>query len=224
MDESMRVFVINLDRDIDRMAWNKKQAAEHNVLVERVSGIYGRDLPIEEVHESVNRFRWFCAMGRSPLIGEIGCALSHLKIYRKMIEENIPIACILEDDVFLLDGFKRKLAQLNEWSNPNEPVVVLLHYTGVGNGDTASSTNSGVVKVRTGTFACSYVLTLAAAKALIKENFPLVTPSDVWARWDKYGIIQLYVCDTKVCWHNNAASGFISTIAENTPPKNQFRA
>lgn len=42
----------------------------------------------------------------------------------------------------------------------------------------------------------------------------MVTPADFWSRWDKYGIIELYQSDIRVCWHNNAASGFTSGIAE----------
>lgn len=34
-------------------------------------------------------------------IGEIGCALSHLAVYKKICDEHIPCALILEDDVFI---------------------------------------------------------------------------------------------------------------------------
>lgn len=72
----------------------------------------------------------------------------------------------------------------------------------------------GVVRVHSDTSACSYCLTLSAAKVLLSENYPMITPSDWWPRWDKYGIIELYNCCNKVCWHNNAASGFVSVISQ----------
>ena len=208
----MKVFVINLDRDIERMKFINEQALKNDIEVVRVSGIYGRDLSKKDVKSSVNRFRWLCATGRSPLIGEIGCALSHLKVYDKMVKENIPFACILEDDIFFLEGFNDKLRQIEKWADPNRPIVVRLNYSGDGRDEDTRKTETGVVKANGGTAACSYVLTLSAAKALLNENYPLVTPSDHWFRWVRYGIIELYNCDTKVCWHNNAASGFSSTI------------
>ncbi|GAA6255924.1 hypothetical protein F070042J6_17760 [Bacteroides sp. f07] len=56
---------------------------------------------------------------------------------------------------------------------------------------------------------------------LLKENYPMVTPSDWWPRWDKYGIIELYNCNTKVCWHNNAESGFTSVISQSESKKTE---
>jgi GR25 family glycosyltransferase involved in LPS biosynthesis len=47
---------------------------------------------------------FYCFQGRSPLPGEIGCATSHLEIYRKMIRNNISWSLILEDDAEIVDS------------------------------------------------------------------------------------------------------------------------
>jgi len=45
--------------------------------------------------------------------GESGCFISHFRIYKKMISENIDFACIFEDDAFFsetfLDTFSRSV-------------------------------------------------------------------------------------------------------------------
>jgi len=40
-------------------------------------------------------------IGRELLPGEIGCALSHYEIYRRMVEDSTEVALIIEDDVAL---------------------------------------------------------------------------------------------------------------------------
>ena len=37
--------------------------------------------------------------------GALGCACSHIYIWKKIIDENIPRAIILEDDFLLIDNF-----------------------------------------------------------------------------------------------------------------------
>lgn len=42
-----------------------------------------------------------CSYNRSYSNGEYGCALSHLKLYEKIVNEDIDVAFIIEDDVYL---------------------------------------------------------------------------------------------------------------------------
>ena len=58
--------------------------------------------------------------------GKIGCQLSHLKIYNLMIKNNIPIACVLEDDAYLMPTFPKVL------TTPQEvlyDVLMFSHYS-----------------------------------------------------------------------------------------------
>jgi GR25 family glycosyltransferase involved in LPS biosynthesis len=43
--------------------------------------------------------------------GALGCYLSHIEIYRRMVEDHIPIALILEDDAVVLREVKELLAK-----------------------------------------------------------------------------------------------------------------
>lgn len=203
----MKIYVINLDRDEERLKFALEQAEKNGVSFERISGVYAKDIPESKLKKDVNYLRFTLRMGKRPGLGEIGCALSHIKIYRKMVEENIPYACILEDDIFILDHFKEQLNTLSDWFDPERPTVVRLNMP-------VESLKSNEIAIRDHEdySACSYCLNLAAAKALLKDNYPLHTFADDWPNWDKYKVIELYNSNPKVCWHNNAASGFSSSI------------
>ena len=60
--------------------------------------------------------------------GKLACQLSHLKIYNSMIKNNIPIACVLEDDAYLMPTFPKMLISSQEI--PYE-VLMFSHYSGI---------------------------------------------------------------------------------------------
>lgn len=203
----MKIFVINLDADIDRLEFANAQSIKHGYQFTRIPGVDGRKMAIQEQRKSVNYFRYWCINGKKPYLGEIGCALSHLNIYKKMDEENISFACILEDDIIVLDGFKSKLNQLSEWLDKDRPQVVRLNFSRGVEG-VSELGNVPFIRSVKDMSACSYCLTLEAARALLKHNYPIVTVADNWPRWTKLELIELYDLNQKVCWHNNVASGF----------------
>ena len=52
--------------------------------------------------------------GKDLSRSELGCLLSHRSVYRKMIDENIPIAIVFEDDAILSDDFEMVVRALLE--------------------------------------------------------------------------------------------------------------
>lgn len=82
-----------------------------NVNYDVIEAIYGKDLG-ETYLETINSQNWVIERyKRSLTYGEIGCALSHLKIYKKMLEEDIPWAIIFEDDISVKHDFYDALMQ-----------------------------------------------------------------------------------------------------------------
>lgn len=190
----MTVYLINLDQDQKRRLAAEAQLNRLAVPFQRIPAVYGKALPIEEQTASVNRFRWWCAMGRPIELGELGCALSHKKIYEMMIAQALPVACILEDDVLLADAFPQQLTFVESRIDPTQPQVVLL-----SNHTKAVGKNGTLQPARTDTCTEGYIITLPAARNLLKYNFPLKTPCDHWGRWVRYRIIQLYHAFPTVC-------------------------
>lgn len=193
----MKTFLINLDKDKERLVSADSQLRKLGVDYERFPAIYAKDLPQDEINANVDYFRWWCCIGVPILKGEIGCALSHYAIMRKMIEDDIKVACILEDDIILTEYFKERVNQVEEQVDLNKPQVILLsNHTG------ESEERQGIFRINNGLCTEGYILTQIAAKALLKENMPIKVPCDKWSRWAKKGVIELFTALPSVCAQN----------------------
>lgn len=196
----MKVYLINLDKDIERLAAADAQLKRLGVDYERVSAVYAKELPQEELDGAVNKFRWWCAMGREARVGEIGCAMSHYMIYRKIIAEKIPIACILEDDVILDDRFPEVLKNIEAKYDLDEPSVVLLSDHTKREGVSAGAETGFALECsRRDMFAEGYVLGGICSRHLLASNWPMQVPCDHWGRWVKTRMIKLYHARPTVC-------------------------
>ena len=83
----MNVFVINLKRGVERREKISNRLDKLNVDYDIVEAIDGLELSGQNKASAVNRFVFWCRVGRGVLDGEIGCALSHAKIYKRFIED-----------------------------------------------------------------------------------------------------------------------------------------
>lgn len=203
----MRVFVINLARRHERMEFMRSQLSRLGVDFERVEAIDGAALPASEIERSVNRFRWHCAQGYRARNGEIGCALSHQSVYRRMIDGNIPVACIVEDDVTLDSRFLEIADEVAGFlsSAGNSPAVVLLSES-FGAAKCPSPGAFRISPVARENSTCGYALNISAAKRLLEINSPLKSTIDDWPRWRKRGGVSLYGVSPRVCLHEEYAS------------------
>lgn len=200
----MKVYVINLDKDKEKLASIFGQLVRLGVPFERVPAVYGKEMSWAELKRSYNSFRWWCAIGRRIAPSEIGCALSHYGLYAR-IEEPV---CILEDDVILGDAFVNQLIDVERFIRPERPQVVMLS-------DHTKRYHDGVSGIRASLGAmCTdgYVITPAAAKALLAANLPMIVPCDHWWRWRKLGLIELYHALPSVVRQNQATFGSSTSV------------
>lgn len=96
------VFVINLPKDVKRREFMKKQLNDLGMPFNFIEGKYGAD-PI--VIESCDDALAIKEHGKVLTVGEKGCAFAHRLVYEKMVNEKIPYALIMEDDVVLQKNF-----------------------------------------------------------------------------------------------------------------------
>ena len=108
MAVNYKTFLINLDKSMDRLAYSEKVLAEHNINFERVSAIYGADLTAQEVNQAYND-QLPNAYYKKLNIGEIGCYLSHRKVWQKILDQKLDFAVVLEDDFNIVDDFSEML-------------------------------------------------------------------------------------------------------------------
>jgi glycosyl transferase family 25 len=125
----MWVFVINLDRDRERLARMLSEGQRVGISFERFIAVDGKHLDGE--------LRDQFYLGAAPheaafTAGEIGCYASHLRIHRLLEDRSNEFALILEDDVRLADDLvptiKAAVACARDWdiirlSNATKSVV-----------------------------------------------------------------------------------------------------
>ncbi|EEW11853.1 Putative glycosyltransferase [Vibrio mimicus VM573] len=90
LDSSRRINIIN-------------QFEKLNINFEFVDAVNGRLLP-QAIVDSVNNKDVQSRYRRKIGLGEIGCALSHQKIYQAIAESSVDYAIIFEDDIQLSDN------------------------------------------------------------------------------------------------------------------------
>lgn len=197
----MKTFLINLDQEKERLAAADAQLKRLGIAYERIPAVYGKGLSDDVLRSAINRFRWWCAIGWPVSPGQIGCAMSHYAIYRRMIRENIPVACIFEDDVLLDERARTVVDFVEAHLDENKARVVLLSdHTGRARTDPSASFE--ILGAKQDLYAEGYVLTLCAARELLKANWPMQVPCDHWKRWVKRGAIELFHAYPTVCSQN----------------------
>jgi len=98
-----RVYVINMDKDKDRLKRFDEQMRRHKISYTRVPGIVGASVGY---HEALSGFcNQFCTAGMK------GCALSHRLIWEDMLKNRYENVAIFEDDAVLDENFNAKLRQ-----------------------------------------------------------------------------------------------------------------
>jgi len=96
----MKVFLINLTRNEERLSSFRKHAERHGLVFERVDAVDGKLLDLNFIEEVRNERRTRLPSDTYFLsAGDIGCQQSHLKIYKKIVQDKIPLSLILEDDI-----------------------------------------------------------------------------------------------------------------------------
>lgn len=86
------ILIINLDKDRDRWENIQNQIPNENTNIIRILAVYGKELPnVEERMEELN--------SGSNKASAIGCGLSHRKAWQYVIDNSLPYALIMEDDI-----------------------------------------------------------------------------------------------------------------------------
>ena len=109
MRHSVPVFLINLDRDAERLQAMTQELGRIELAFQRVPAIYGTQVP-----DYLRRY--FLDpdgnIASNLKRGEVGCYASHLHILHEIVNRNLPHALVLEDDLHFSDRFAELLEQL----------------------------------------------------------------------------------------------------------------
>lgn len=176
------VFVVNLERDTARRESILKECRKYAIEPEIINAVYGKSLTDEELsvmvmdHEENGLTR-----------GEIGCSLSHISIYNRMVHDSIPIALVLEDDAVIGDGILEAIRDIVEFNRTTDKPSIY-HM-----GQPKAYIKSFPTRLESITLypifrsdlTHGYMINLKAAEKLSKFLFPVRFTADDW-KYFKY--------------------------------------
>ncbi|PNS10315.1 hypothetical protein COO59_17820 [Mixta theicola] len=214
----MKVFVINLDGNYERREKTEKQCDINNIKYEVISAVDGKALPTGLMPLVVHDYPR-CALTR----GEIGCALSHLSIYARMIAENIPNALVLEDDALISPGLHSHLAGIKTLISVNKPEIFLLTGNCIYNPRVNKTDlyNNEYYRVAYGSGGHGYVVNQSAAREILKVNRPIIFEADRWTLFRLTGALRVWC--SKQCVIESSDVNRETSVLEKER-KNQFIA
>jgi glycosyl transferase family 25 len=185
----MKVFAVNMKDSADRRAHIMKESGKHSLNIELIDAVVGKELSENDLETAVFDYR-NCDFTR----GEIGCALSHIKIYRKIIDEKIPIALILEDDAVLPDNIKDVLKDIEKFNKKsNKPNLILLTKVEKYISSFCKKLeNINLYKFHKGWLAYGYIINRKGAEILLKHLYPVKVVADHWLYIKFYTKLSLY--------------------------------
>ena len=107
----MQVYVINLKRRSDRLKKFKKDCEYKNVIViEAFDGMnISKNIYNKNIYYKIKNHRY----SKDITNPEIGCFVSHMSTWKKIINSDTKYNLIFEDDVILSDNFKKRLEKID---------------------------------------------------------------------------------------------------------------
>jgi len=195
------VFIINLERDIEKKHYMEKMCSEHSLAPQFIKAVYGHDLSSEYIEKITDKVKSIELIGRELTPSEIGCALSHISVYEKMIRDNIEIAIIFEDDITIEKDFFNILESIDKLPKDWESILLGHYPDGLAEQQTLSSfwqrkkitTLSDSVRLILPIYGThAYMINLRGVKRILKGIYPLILPIDDYMNNDErinlYGI------------------------------------
>ena len=166
------LYVINLDRDTERMASIHANLVRLGLSYERLPAVMGKDVPDWEKLVDLPSYAWRNRLD-IPRAGEVGCTLSHLKAMETFLKTDAPWCVILEDDVEVLPACSevlRSLAEKDDW----DLVKLFNFHSGMPVRKRALAGGHHLVSHLTRTTSsAAYVVNRRAAETLLKSMRPI---------------------------------------------------
>jgi GR25 family glycosyltransferase involved in LPS biosynthesis len=114
LDNDLDIYVINLEIRLRKQQYMESQLNKYNFKYNIFQAIDGSKLNLDALYKSniIDKEKSLHMMHRYLRRGEIGCYLSHVLIWKKLLDSDKKYFLILEDDAILVNNFKQNLTNL----------------------------------------------------------------------------------------------------------------
>ena len=204
-------YIISSPVAYQRRTQIDKNFREYGIKPNFFNAIMGNQLTEQELQQ-------FTAKHNILNKGAIGCALSHLEIYRQLLKSEEPYVFIFEDDVRLSPDFVQYFPKIKEFLNQMTKPAVLLLYRVKAPTKTVFSLGNGykILHALAGTAAHGYVINRKAAENLLKAQNPIQFEIDAWNLYYKLGYLTIYCINHEFGYldSNVSRNSVIEQVAE----------
>lgn len=208
---SIQTFVINLKRALCRKEHMQTLLEKYAFLdIKFIPAVDGLLLTDNGVADSFDESQSYKRYGRKLNRGEIGCTLSHINCYKKLLEGSENYALIMEDDISILRDIS-VIPSLMQLVDNNNPTILLLSGDYWYTKDVSSQNGLNVVKVYDAVGAYAYIINKSAAELILSKYY---MPSHVADHWMLYREIGVNILAVKPYLIDANIGGMESTIKQ----------
>ena len=194
MINKFKFYIVNLKQSNERRRNIINEVNKQNIInYEIIDAIDGNKLSEEELETfTFSNKKNLNTWGPKLTSSQIGCALSHIKIYKKFLKSNYEFAFILEDDAIFIRKFDTELKNLIIKNLKFKKQILLLsELKEFLTNPLDSNQRYEIVNVTNAFFTHSYIINREAAKSIINFNYPLKTVADNFVFFKIYCGIKL---------------------------------
>lgn len=206
------VHVINLPRASERRERMRASLSAAGIPFAFVEAVDGSSLTADELKRFYSLSKTFQRIGRGLHPNEIGCSLSHSRIWEWMVNESVPEVLVLEDDISPLPVLREVLRSRFEWLPPDWRLVNFaydmatpLPIKTLPSGHLAhlSVCTFDKVVMRAG----AYLINLDGAKSLLRHAHPVTLPlDDLTGNASLLGVPVYGISPRIACWDESIES------------------
>lgn len=182
-------YMINLKNTKEgKRRWNiiKNHPYWNNIDIERIDGVNGYNIDIDSyVKKNIIKRKWnygkWKGIGNKYINmskGEVGCCLSHLKVWKKIVDNNIKRTLVLEDDPIKIKNNINTILKKIMKNIPKNWDIILISFW-LHKGDNGYKINKDFYKVKDFALTPCYLISLNGANKLLKL-LPIDRPVDSW--------------------------------------------
>ncbi len=192
---NVKIFVLNLESSVERRKIMERQLTKQQLPFEIFQAVRGSALSELEMLSYydkdylANKPSWF-----TP--GMAGCTISHYLLYKKIVEDKIDVALILEDDMQLPTNLGELLQHL--YGQVKTDDVILLFYQSYADINLAKASavpiGTGasiyqVIDINRLRSTGAYIISYQAAKRMMDALLPFTAFPDDWKGFYERGIL-----------------------------------
>jgi len=170
------IYLINLDRDTDRLREFMGANGSLGLQIIRVPAILGKDIQVPPV--DLEGYRRINAGGGPPKPAEVGCYLSHIKAMEYFLKNSEPWCIIMEDDANLEPGSLTVLRSLGESKAWDVAKLFYFHHGFPLRMQPLGENHHLTLHLSRTTSCAAYAITREAALKLTTHLLPIKEPVD----------------------------------------------